>query len=206
MAPTVNNLRHRRRSYQLFTNYACAYSPPLRGGEYPRPAPSPRLIPTLGAGRPCTRCGWSDGAFEVRVRARIAMDRHMLGNIKLQPLDVVVERYRVRADIRDWRPRRRWPHVRIDENLRLRQIYDRHVACVIEAFDMVADDRLITVADRIPVPVGLELPWSGTRRRKWELRQPVRAESPRLRYKHDPFVELPVQVIRDHRGAFCVGR
>ena len=130
----------------------------------------------------------------------------MLGNIELEPLDVVVERYRVRADILDRRAGRWRPHVRVNENLRLGQIHDCHVARVIEAFDMVADHRLIAVADRIPVPIRLELPWSGTRRRKWELRQPVRTESPRLRYKHDPFVEVFVQLIRNNRSAFGVGR
>jgi hypothetical protein len=33
-------------------------------------------------------CHWRDDPLEVRVRAWIAVDRHMLGNIKLQPLDV----------------------------------------------------------------------------------------------------------------------
>src|SRR5207249_11329460 len=99
------------------------------------------------AGRTRTRCRWSDGAFEIGLRTRIAMDRHMLGNIELEPLDVVVERYRVRADILDRRAGRWRPHVRVNENLRLGQIHDRHVAGVIEAFDMVADHRLIAVAD-----------------------------------------------------------
>src|SRR5437016_10986353 len=97
------------------------------------------------------------------------MNWHMLGNIELQPLDVVVERYGVRADIGNRCTRSRRPHVGVDEKLRLRQIYDRHVAGVIEAVDMVADDRLIAVADRMPLPICLELPRSGTRRRKWEL-------------------------------------
>src|SRR6476660_3266791 len=101
------------------------------------------------------------------------MDRHMLGNIQLQALDVVVKRYRVRTDIGNRSPRCGWAHVRVNENLRLREIHDRHVARVIEAFNMIADDRLIAVADRMPLPIRLELPWSGTRRRKWELRQPV---------------------------------
>jgi len=93
----------------------------------------------------------------------------MLGDIELQPLDVVVERYGVWADIGNRRPRRGRAHVSIYENLRLRQIHDRHVAGVIEAFDMIADDRLVAVANRMPLPVSLKLPWSGTRRRKWEL-------------------------------------
>src|SRR5437016_11498239 len=71
---------------------------------------------------------------------------------------------------------------------------------------MVADDRLIAIADRIPVPIRLELPWSGSRRRKWELRQPIRAQRTRLRYKHDPFVEVLVQLIRDNGGALRVSR
>src|SRR6266849_129385 len=144
----------------------------------------------FGARRTCTRGSRSDGALEISVRTGITMNGHMLGNIELQPLDVVVERYGAQADILDRRPRRGRTHVRTNENLRLRQIHDRHVAGVIEAFDMVADDRLIAVADRISVPVRLELPWSGTRRRKWELCQPVWAESPRLRHKHDSFVEV----------------
>src|SRR6202047_4824903 len=98
------------------------------------------------------------------------MDRHMLGNIELQPLDVAVERYGARADIGNRRPRRGRAHVRANENLRLRQIHDPHVAGMIEALDMVADDRLVAVADRMPLPIRLQLPWSGTRRRKWELR------------------------------------
>src|SRR5207237_10141137 len=101
-------------------------------------------------------------------------------------------RYRVRADIGSRRPRRGWAHVGVNEKLRLRQIYDRHVARVIEAVDVVADDRLIAIADRMPLPICLELPWSGPRRRKWELRQPVRAQRTRLRYKHDPFVKILV--------------
>src|SRR5262249_54212000 len=147
---------------------------------------------------------WSDGLFEVRVRARIAMNRHMLGNIELQPLDVVIKRYRVRTDIRDRRARRRWSHVRIDENLRLRQIHDRHVAGVIEAFDVVADDRLIAVTDRIAIPIRFELPWSGARRRKRELRQAVLAQSTWLRYQLDSFVKVLVQLIGDNGGAFRV--
>src|SRR5881409_2376826 len=145
------------------------------------------LLPLAG-GRACTRRGRSDGALEIGVRTRITMNRHMLGNIELQPLDIVVERYGVRADIGNRRPRCRRPHVGVDEKLRLRQIHDRHVAGVIEAVDMVADDRLIAVADRMALPIRLELPWSGTRRRKGELRQPVRAQRTRLGYKHDPFV------------------
>src|SRR5258708_36799074 len=129
------------------------------------------------------------------------MDRYVLGYIEFQPLDVVVERYRVRADIGNWRPCRGRAHVGTNENLRLRQIHDRHVAGVIEAFDMVADNRLIAVADRMPLPIRLELPWSGTRRRKWKLRQPVWVQSTWLRHKHDPFVEVLVQVIGDDRGA-----
>jgi hypothetical protein len=41
---------------------------------------------------------------------------------------------------------------------------------MIEALDMVADDRLIAVADRMPLPIRLELPWSGTRRRSDHVR------------------------------------
>src|SRR5437879_5995121 len=102
----------------------------------------------FGAGRTCTRGSRSDGALEIAVRTGITMDRHVLGYIELQPLDVVVKRYGVRADIGNRRPCRGRAHVRVNENLRLRQIHDRHVAGMIEAFHMVADDRLIAVADR----------------------------------------------------------
>src|SRR5207249_10050119 len=128
------------------------------------------------------------------------MNRHVLGNIELQPLDVVVKRYRIRADIRDRRPGSRWPHVRIDENLRLRQIHDRHVARVIEPVDVVADDRLIAVADRMPLPIGPELSWSGPRRRAWELRQPVRTQSTGLRDELDSYVQALVPLIGDRDG------
>src|SRR5437867_2260884 len=71
---------------------------------------------------------------------------------------------------------------------------------------MITDDRLIAVADRMPLPIRLEFPWSGTCRRKWKLRQPVRAQRTRLRYKQDPFEEVLVQLIRDNGGAFRVSR
>src|SRR5580704_16685661 len=162
------------------------------------------VLSTFGAGRTCTRGSRSDGALEIGVRTGTTMDRNMLGDIKLQPLDVVVERYGVRADFGNRRPRRGRAHVRANENLRLRQIHDRHVAGVIEALDMVTDDRLVAVADRMPFPIRLQLPGSRTRRRKWELRQPVRAQSTRLGHQHDSFVEVLVQLIRDNRGAFRV--
>ena len=130
----------------------------------------------------------------------------MLDNIELQPLDVVVERYRVRADIGDRRLRRGRPQVDANENLRLRQIHDGRVAGVIEAVDMVADDGLIAVGDCMSLSIRLKLPWSGTRRRKWELRQPVWAQRTWLRHKHDPFEEVLVQLIGDNGGAFRVSR
>src|SRR5712692_9655043 len=78
------------------------------------------------AGRRAGLCSRrSDGALEIGVRTGITMDWHMLADIELQPLDVVVERYGVRADIGNRRPRRGRPHIRADENLRLRQIHDR---------------------------------------------------------------------------------
>src|SRR5439155_23784732 len=65
------------------------------------------------AGGALTRCRRCDGALEIGLRTRITMDRHMLRNIQLQPLDIVVERYRVRADILDRRAGRGWSHVRV---------------------------------------------------------------------------------------------
>src|SRR5262249_34143389 len=52
-----------------------------------------RNLLTFGAGRACTRRRRSDGTLEIGVRTRITMNRNMLGNIELQPLDIVVERY-----------------------------------------------------------------------------------------------------------------
>src|SRR5438093_10120897 len=78
----------------------------------------PDLV-AFGACRTLPRCGWSNGALEICLRTGIAVDRHMLGNIELQPLDVVVQRYGVRADILDRRAGRGWSHIRINENLRL---------------------------------------------------------------------------------------
>src|SRR5437660_1637828 len=89
-------------------------------------------LDTFGTGRTWTRRRWSDGTLEIRVRAGITMDRHVLANIELQPHDIVVVRYGVRADIGDRRTGRGRPHVRVNENLRLRQIHDGHVASVIE--------------------------------------------------------------------------
>jgi hypothetical protein len=48
---------------------------------------------SIVAGRACTRRNRSDGALEIGIRTGITMDWHMLGDIELQPLDVVVERY-----------------------------------------------------------------------------------------------------------------
>ena len=73
---------------------------------------------------------------------------------------------------------------------------------MIEPVDVVADDRLVAVADRMPLPIGLELSWSGPRRREWELRQPVRTQSTGLRYELDSFVEVLVQLIRDNGSPF----
>src|SRR5262249_28066255 len=134
------------------------------------PLPGCAALLAFGPGRACARRRRSDSALEIGLRTRITVNRHVLGNIELQPLDIVVERYGVRADIGNRCPCRRRAHVSLDEKLRFREIHDRHVAGVIEAVDMVADDRLITVADRMPLSICLELPGSRTRRRKWELR------------------------------------
>src|ERR1700680_3155973 len=124
---------------------ASAYETPFQTTQvscsYPVTQPKHWISVSFGAGRTCTRGSRSDGALEISVRTGTPMDRHLLGNIELQPLDVVVERHGVRADIGNRRPRCGRAHVRINENLRLRQIHDSHVAGVIEAFDMVADDR-----------------------------------------------------------------
>jgi len=46
-------------------------------------------LSTFGAGRTCTRRRGPDGTLEIRIRTGITMDRHMLANIELQPLDIV---------------------------------------------------------------------------------------------------------------------
>ncbi len=97
------------------------------------------LSPAARGRSPCRHR--SDDALEIGVRSGIAVDRHVLRHIQLQPLDVPKQRNGVQVDVRK-RPscRRRPVEIRIDEDLVLRQIGDHHVVDVIKIVDMVQHD------------------------------------------------------------------
>src|SRR6266446_8429993 len=63
-----------------------------------------------------SRCLGSHDPLEVGLRSGVAVDRHVCGHIKLQPLDIAVERNRIRADEGQRPAGRRGPvHVGIDD-------------------------------------------------------------------------------------------
>src|SRR5215471_15678010 len=92
----------------------------------------------------------SHDPLEVGLRSGIAMDRHVLRHVKLQPLDIAIERNGVRADEGKCSARRRRPvHVGVDDDLLLRQIHDVHVVTVIELLNGVHFDRPLAIGDRV---------------------------------------------------------
>ena len=94
----------------------------------------------------------SNDPVEVGLRSRIAVDRHVLGHVELQPLNVPEQRNGVRVDIRKISAGgRRAIQVRVDQNLLLREIRNQHIVAVVETIDVIKLDRLVAVADRVPV-------------------------------------------------------
>jgi len=103
----------------------------------------------------------------------------MLGNVELEALEVAEQRNRVGIDIREVPTcRRRAVEVRIDDDLLLREIDDRHVVAVVETFDVIELDRLIAVADRVAIRESLQGQVAWTGRRKRPGRQPVGLQGP----------------------------
>lgn len=47
-------------------------------------------------------------------------------------------------------------HVRVGQDFRCRKVHDQHIASVIETSDVVTDDRLRPIADRMPLGKGFE--------------------------------------------------
>ena len=68
-----------------------------------------------------------DDPLEIGFGSRIAVDRHMLRNVEIQPLDVAEQHGRVFADVRKVPSLRRRVEVGVHEDLRLRQIGHQHV-------------------------------------------------------------------------------
>jgi hypothetical protein len=77
----------------------------------------------------------------------------MLGNVELEALEVAEQRNGVGVDIREVPTcRRRAVEVRIDDDLLLREIDDRHVVAVVETFDVIELDRLIIRSGKADFP------------------------------------------------------
>ena len=151
--------------------------------------------------RPCRHR--RDDALEVSVRAGIAVDRHVLGNIELQARDVAEQRHGVGTDIREIPSRGgRAVKVRVDRDLLLGEIRDQHVVAVVETVDMIEFDRLIAVADRVLVRERLQFQRSGSRRRERPLREPVELERSLLRGEDDPLIEVSIAIVGDDGRAF----
>jgi hypothetical protein len=109
----------------------------------------------------CPGSHWCDDPLEIGLRPRIAVDRHMLRNVEVQPLDVAEQHDRVLADVRQIRSLR-WRRIEIGihQYLRLRKIGHQHVGCVVEAVYVVELDRPRLIADCVVVRER-ERPWAG---------------------------------------------
>src|SRR5215813_8381045 len=84
------------------------------------------------------RRDWPDDPLEIRVRARIAMDRYVRRHIQLQPLEIAIQHNGVVAHIGQVSTSgRRAVEVRIDHDLVLRAIGNQHVVAVVETIDVI---------------------------------------------------------------------
>ena len=165
------------------------------------PGPLVALLSPATRGGRLSRYG-TDDPLEIGVRSGIAVDRHMLRHIKLQPLDGPEQRNSVQVDIRRRRSRRRRPvEICIDHDLLLREIRDQHVIGMIEVVDMMQHYASLPVADRVRVRERLQHQRTGTGRRKRELREPVGLQGSRLRTQHDLLEIVLVVVVGDDRRA-----
>jgi hypothetical protein len=121
--------------------------------------PGPSQIWTLDArfSAAATLCGCPrryrpDDPLEIGVRSGVAVDRHMPRHVELQTLEVAEQHDRVVIHIRQVPSRGRRPvKVRIDHDLLLGEIDDRHVVAVVETIDVIELDRLIAIADRVAI-------------------------------------------------------
>src|SRR5262249_890486 len=78
------------------------------------------LAPAARRRRP--RRHGADNPLEIGLRSGVAVDRHVLRHIELQPLEVPVERNSIQVDIRRRRPgRRRSIEIAVDHDLLLRE-------------------------------------------------------------------------------------
>jgi hypothetical protein len=99
------------------------------------------------------------------------MDRHVRRHIQLETLEVAIKHHGVVVHIRQVASGgRRAVKVRVDHDLILGEIDDRHVVAVVEIIDMIELDDLIAIADRVVVGERLQFQRSRTGRRKGPLR------------------------------------